>query len=232
MELRNDHIKNEIFTNNNQHYDREKSVSAPNNQELTPIRPVKLFKNMRTSYLKEESKGNAHQYQNRDHEEAARDETLETISSKTFESSPAPPPFSQMSRVDMNTSDPDQLTTNPMVISNRTRDEKIPTTSHGLITPSSASQSVHKQQLPQKRSYEFSEEADYFLNQIVCLLAHFRSLGKSGFDQAIHLEMELKLERENLNQQISLMNLERQSKNAMSEEIKSLRTNINDLRMR
>jgi hypothetical protein len=197
----------------------QEHISPPtpiqNVQELTPIRPINLFKTMRSNYA-HESNANGLQ-EDRQYEKWSSNGQISANFGKHDDHQP------QISS-SFDDNDLPQVSKREMPILN---------SNHGLITPSSSSLSVSKQQIPQKRAtMDYSEEADYYLNQIVSLLAHFRALGKSGFERAIHLDMELKLERENLNQQISLMNLEKQSKISMSEEIKFMRTTINELQTR
>lgn len=191
---------------------------TPNNQELTPIRPINLFKNMRSNYAHEPVVNDLQEDKQYD-----KKITHEKISSN-YEK------HGDHQHQILSSSDGIEMSQGPK---RETLDRDFASHQyHGLITPSSSSINVSKKQIPQKRAMDYSEEADYYLNQIVSLLAHFRALGKSGFERAIHLDMELKLERENLNQQISLMYLEKQAKISMSEEIKFMRATINELQTR
>lgn len=79
------------------------------------------------------------------------------------------------------------------------------------------------------RSSSYSHEADQYLNQIVTILAHFRSLGKRSADSVTQLEAQLSIERDNCNQQKSLLDLERQAKAMVQEELQSTRDMISQL---
>lgn len=79
------------------------------------------------------------------------------------------------------------------------------------------------------RSSSYSLEADQYLNQIVTILAHFRSLGKRSADSVTQLEAQLSIEKDNCNQQKSLLDLERQAKAMVQEELQSTRDVISQL---
>lgn len=75
----------------------------------------------------------------------------------------------------------------------------------------------------------YSLEADQYLNKIVTILAHFRSLGKRSADSVTQLEAQLSIEKDNCNQQRSLLELERQAKAMVQEELQSTREVISQL---
>lgn len=77
--------------------------------------------------------------------------------------------------------------------------------------------------------FNYSIEADSCLNQIVGHLAHFRSLGKRATDMTIQLETQLIIERDNVAQYKSLVDLERQAKLMVQEELQSTRNSISTL---
>lgn len=79
------------------------------------------------------------------------------------------------------------------------------------------------------RSSNYSKEADHYLNQIVTTLAHFRSLGKRSADVAAQLETQLFIEKDNCGQQRALLDLERQAKLMVQEELQSAREVISQL---
>lgn len=89
--------------------------------------------------------------------------------------------------------------------------------------------SDHQNSKSQISPMSYGQEADRALKEVVNLLGHLRSLGKHGFDQSIILESELRLEKENLNQLLSLVEMERRSKEILEAEISEIRSRYDDL---
>ena len=92
----------------------------------------------------------------------------------------------------------------------------------------------HPYQQPQQHRLEsndgsYSTDADRYLNQIVMLLAQFKSLGKRGHDAASQLSSELRSEREKLTQMRSMAEFEHEAKQITDEELHSVRASFSKL---
>jgi len=89
--------------------------------------------------------------------------------------------------------------------------------------------SDHQNNKSQPSSMSYGQDADRALKEIVNLLGHLRSIGKHGYDRSIILESELRLEKENQNQLLSLVEMERRSKEILEAEIAEIRSRYDDL---
>jgi len=104
-------------------------------------------------------------------------------------------------------------------------------TGHQVLTAPKQQPEIqpHMSEVHMQSSFNYSVEADNCINQIMLFLVHFRSLGKRGCDEAMQLQSQFMLERENASQLRSMIEMERHSKSLVQKELVDVRRNISSL---